>query len=63
MAKKAMEASTPLPSGHKHRLVGLRLEESVREAVQALATAERRSLAQMCAILVEEAMAARDKKK
>jgi hypothetical protein len=46
-------------SGHKHKLVGLRLPEAVRLQVKALADAERRSLAQMCAILVEEALQAR----
>jgi hypothetical protein len=54
MAKKR-----PKGSGHKHKLVGLRLPEAVRQEVQALAIAERRSLAMMSTILIEEALAAR----
>jgi hypothetical protein len=44
---------------HKHRLVGLRLGPGVREAAEGLARRERRSLAQTCAILIEEGLTAR----
>jgi hypothetical protein len=57
MAKKR-----PKDGGHKHKLVGLRLEESFKLKIQAMADAERRSLASMCAILIEEAFQARTKK-
>lgn len=59
MAKKKSESR---PSGNKYKLIGLRLEDSKRQQVQEMATAERRSLAMMCAILIEEALAARGKK-
>jgi hypothetical protein len=49
-------------SGHKHKLVGLRLPEALREEAQAMADAEERPLAQMCAILVREALQARREK-
>jgi hypothetical protein len=62
MARKKKVESGVDSSGHKHRLVGLRLEESVRDKVKALAVAERRSLAMMCVILIEEAMKARGEK-
>ncbi len=47
---------------HKHKLIGLRLDDARRQQVQDMATGERRSLAQMCAILIEEALEARGKK-
>jgi hypothetical protein len=56
MAKKK---HTTRPAGNKYKLIGLRLEDSKRQAVQDMATAERRSLAMMCAILIEEALEAR----
>ena len=52
----------PASGGHKYRLVGLRLPEEVRQEVQDRADGERRSLAQMCAILIEEALQARKEK-
>ena len=48
-------------SGHKHKAIGLRLDDIRRQQVEELATAERRSLAQMCAILIEEALEARER--
>jgi hypothetical protein len=38
------------------------MPDPVREKVEALAEAERRSVAQMCFVLVEEALAAREEK-
>lgn len=59
MAKKQ---STSRPAGNKYKLIGLRLVDDVREQVEEMATGERRPVAQMCAILVEEALAARQQK-
>jgi hypothetical protein len=47
------------PDRHKHRLVGLRLSGPMREAAEGLARRERRTLAAMCKLLVEEALIAR----
>jgi hypothetical protein len=58
MAKK-QGSDSARPSAHRNKLVGLRLEADIREQAQNMATTERRSLALMCAILVEEALAAR----
>jgi hypothetical protein len=52
----------PASGGHKYRLVGLRLPEEVRQQVQDMADGERRSLSQMSAILIEEALQARKEK-
>jgi hypothetical protein len=54
--------STSPPAGNRYKLVGLRLNDALRQAAQDLATAERRSLAQMCSILIEEALQARKEK-
>jgi hypothetical protein len=59
MKTMAKKKDTSRRAGNKHKLIGLRLEESKRQEVQDMATAERRSLAMMCAILIEEALAAR----
>jgi hypothetical protein len=62
MARKKKDKDSPsqTPNRHKYQLVGLRLPDDLREAIQELADKQRRSLAQMCWILVEEAMAARN---
>jgi hypothetical protein len=57
--KKDKDSPPQTPNRHKYQLVGLRLPDDVREIVQQLADSERRSLSQMCWILVEEALAAR----
>jgi type II secretory pathway component PulM len=66
MAKKAKQnegGSGPEEEGrqgrNKHKLVGLRLPKPIRSVVEGLAKRERRSVAQMSAILVEEALTAR----
>jgi hypothetical protein len=56
---KIMAKKKPAGSRHKHKAIGLRLDDSKRQEVEALAASERRSLAMMCQILVEEALAAR----
>jgi hypothetical protein len=45
---------------HRHRLIGLRLPASVRAVVKKLADKERRSVSQMCAILIEDGLRGRD---
>jgi hypothetical protein len=59
MAKKRDERKG---SRHKFKPIGLRLDDRWRDKAQALADAERRSLAQMCQILVEEAITTREQK-
>jgi hypothetical protein len=60
MAKKRKsEGAGAASDRHLHRMVGLRLPASVREAAERVARRERRSLAQLCGILVEEALQAR----
>lgn len=62
MKTMAKQQGTNRPAGNKHKLIGLRLEEGKRQEVQDMATKERRSLAMMCAILIEEALEARIKR-
>jgi hypothetical protein len=49
------------PAGNKYPAIGLRPDDALRERAQALASAEERSLAQMCSILIREALDARGK--
>jgi hypothetical protein len=44
---------------HRHKVLAVRTPEGVRLAIGALADRERRSVAQMALILLEEALAAR----
>jgi hypothetical protein len=60
--KKSEERGERYSSGHKHKLIGVRLEASLRQQVETLAVAETRSLAQMCVVLIKEALVAREKK-
>jgi hypothetical protein len=60
---KTMSKKRDSTSRHKYKAIGLRLDEAKRQEVTDMALAERRSLAQMCAILVEEALEARKKRK
>jgi hypothetical protein len=59
MAKKKSDDRSK--SRHKFKAIGLRLDDARRQQLQVLANAERRSLAQMAQILVEEALDAREK--
>ena len=48
---------------HRHAMVSFRPPADLREQIVAIATTERRSVAQVVQILVEEAIEARAKKK
>jgi hypothetical protein len=65
IATMAKKKTDPGGAGdrHRHTAVGLRLPPELRATVESLAREERRSLAQMCAILVEEGLAARGRRK
>jgi hypothetical protein len=62
MTTMAQKKDTRKGSRHKYSPIGLRLNDERRQQAEALAKAERRSLAQMCMILVEEALDAREKR-
>lgn len=60
MAKKKAGSR---PAGNKYKLLGVRPNDELRAQIEALAASERRSVAQMGEILLEEALAARKKRK
>lgn len=59
--KKTDKASQTPPDRHKNTVFSLRPSPELRGVIEAEAAAERRSLAQMAEILLEEALAARGK--
>lgn len=62
MAKKTpTDAAASTPDRHKNVIMSFRPETSLRDAIQSIADAERRSLSQVVEILVEEALRSRGK--
>lgn len=59
MAKKKGGQSESEGDRHRHAIMAFRPGDALREAVTTLAKSERRSVAQVVQILVEEALAAR----
>ena len=59
MAKKKTRADAGGGDRHKNPVISFRPPRSMREAIERLASADRRSLSQMVELLVEAALAAR----